>query len=218
MKAIYIRTSTEEQEPENQIKDIELISGKDYLLFKDKQSAWKDNLDREQFTNLKKDIQLKKISELYVWDLDRIFRNRKKLIEFFELCKLYKCKIHSYRQQWLEQLNNIPEPFNEIMHSLMVQIMGWLAEEESNKKSERIKVSIRRNQGITSSYKGNKWGRKALKIEDAIIKAFNEGKSFREIIKEISYTDKNNHKKFVSIGYVHKTIKKFKALKDSQNL
>jgi DNA invertase Pin-like site-specific DNA recombinase len=187
MKAIYIRTSTEEQEPENQIKDIELISGKDYLLFKDKQSAWKDNLDREQFTNLKKDIQLKKISELYVWDLDRIFRNRKKLIEFFELCKLYKCKIHSYRQQWLEQLNNIPEPFNEIMHSLMVQIMGWLAEEESNKKSERIKVSIRRNQGITSSYKGNKWGRKSRELDGEIIKLIDKGLKYREIQENILY-------------------------------
>jgi DNA invertase Pin-like site-specific DNA recombinase len=39
MKAVYIRTSTEDQEPENQIREIEIINGKDYVLFQDKQSA-----------------------------------------------------------------------------------------------------------------------------------------------------------------------------------
>jgi len=218
MKAVYIRTSTEEQNPENQLKDIETIAGKDYILFKDKQSAWKEDKEREAFEKLKKEITKRKINDIYVWDLDRIYRNRKKLKQFFEFCKLYKCKIHSYRQQWLEELHKIPEPFNEIMHELMLNIMGWLAEEESQKKSERIRMAVRKENGITKSYKGNKWGRKALKLEKQIIELYNQGKKYREICKEVYYWDKNNHKKYVSLGFVHKTISKFKEVNKSQEV
>lgn len=206
-KAIYIRTSTQEQEPENQIKDCESMSGKDYTLYEEKQSAWNDKKEREVFEKLKKDIQYKRVTELFVWDLDRLFRNRKKLIEFFEFLKVYKCKINSIRQQWLNELNNIPEPFNEIMHSLMLQIMGWIAEEESTKKSHRVKLAIKKVNGVTVSYKDNKWGRKALKLEPKILELHISGKSIRDIVKEVYYIDHNNNKKFVSLGYVHKIIR-----------
>jgi len=216
MKAVYIRTSREEQNPENQLKDIETISGEDYILFKDKQSAWKEEKERENFERLKKEIAKRKIQEVYVWDLDRIYRNRKKLKQFFEFCKLYGCKIYSYRQQWLDELHKIPEPFNDIMHSLMLNIMGWLAEEESRKKSERVKLAVRKKNGVTKSYKGNKWGRKSLKVGKQIVELYNKGKTMREICNEVYYWDKNNHKKYVSLGFVHKTIAKYKEEKKSQ--
>jgi len=219
MKAVYIRTSTDEQNPENQIKDIEAIAGKDYILFKDKQSAKKEKKERDNFERLKKEISKRKINELYVWDLDRIYRNRKKLKEFFEFCKLYKCKIHSYRQQWLEELHKIPEPFNEIMHSLMLNIMGWLAEEESKKKSERIRLAMRKTKNGVYSYLGNKWGRKKLPIKTArkIIELRKRGKTYREICNEVYYWDKNNHKKHVSLGIVHKVLEQFKEAENTQN-
>lgn len=205
MKAIYIRTSTEDQHPENQIKEIERISGKDYKLFKDQQSAWKEEKERVQFELLRKEIKSKKISDLYVWDLDRLYRIRKKLIEFFQLCKLNKCKVHSLRQQWLEDLNNAPEPFNEIMFDMMLQIMGWLAEEESIKKSERVKLAVRKVEGKpTRSYKGNKWGRKSLSTQkqNKIKELVNQEskKSLREIAFEVG----------VSKSAVHKYIKQLK--------
>jgi len=218
--AIYIRTSTEEQEPENQIKEIELISGKEYLLFKEKQSAWKDNVDREEFIRLKKEIATNKIKSLYVWDLDRLFRNRKKLIEFFEFCKIHRCNVHSYRQQWLEELNNMPEPFNEIMFNLMLHIMGWLAEEESRKKSERVNLAVVKVDGKkTKSYKGNLWGYHSLgnNVEEKIIELYNQGKKLREIKEKVYYWDKNNNKKYVSLGFVHKLISKYKKENSSNN-
>ena len=81
MKAIYIRTSTEDQNPENQLKECEFLSGKDYILYKDKQSAWKEEKERPDFNRLRKDIKSRKIKQLYIWDLDRVYRNRKRLIE-----------------------------------------------------------------------------------------------------------------------------------------
>jgi len=204
---IYIRTSTEEQEPENQIRDCVKLIGEDYLLFQDKQSAFKDNKQREDFEKARKLIKQGKIDKFVVWDLDRIYRNRIKLKEFFQFCKIYNCSIHSVNQQWLEELTNIPAPFNDIMHELMLNLMGWLAEDESKKKSDRVKLAVRRVQGKpTKSYKGNKWGRKALRIDERIINLNKDGATMREICDEVYYWDKNNHKKFVSIGYVHKLL------------
>lgn len=183
MKAIYIRTSTEDQEPENQIKEIETISGKEYTLFQDKQSAWKDDREREEFSKLRKSIQSKEIEDLYVWDWDRLFRNRRRLKEFFQFCSIYKCNIHSFRQSFYESFYKIPEPFNEIMQELFLNLLGWMAEDESTKKSMRVKAAVRQEEGVTKSYKGNKWGRKSLHtnkikvIQDLI----NQGLTYRQV-------------------------------------
>ena len=212
MKAIYIRTSTQEQEPENQIKDCESMSGKDYTLYEEKQSAWNDKKEREVFEKLKKDIQYKRITELYVWDLDRLYRNRIKIKEFIQFCKTYDCKLFSYRQKFLNQIQdlNLPKDFEflrDMMLNNLIEMLGWIAEDESKKKSERVKLAVKKKDGITKSYKGNKWGRKALKLEPKILELYKNGKSIREISKEVYYIDHNNNKKFVSIGYIHKTIR-----------
>ena len=162
---IYLRTSTEEQNPENQLKDCQALTLKlelnDYEIIPEKQSAFKD-IDREKFELIREAIKKGEVKDLIVWDLDRLFRNRKKLIEFFEFCKVYDCKIHSFRQDWLESLNKIQEPFNEIMFNLMLSIMGWLAEDDSKRKSQRVKNAVRKETGVTLSRKGNKWGRRTI--------------------------------------------------------
>lgn len=219
---IYIRTSTEEQNPELQLQDcISLINKlglKDWEVVEDRVSGWKE-LEREGFSRIKHGVKRREIQNLICWDLDRLYRNRKNMISFFEFCKVMGCKIYSYRQDWLESINSIPSPFNEIMHGLMLQIMGWLAEEESTKKSERVRNAIRRTEGeITRSYKGNRWGRKPLsqKVITAILEARNAGKSITEICKEVTYWDSNNHEKHVSRAVVHKIITINRGEKSSQ--
>jgi len=210
---IYIRTSTEEQNPENQIKDIQTIMPESIVatILKDQQSAYKDNVDRQSFKQIIKQIKLSEVSDIYVWDWDRLYRNRLKLKEFFALCKMYKVKVHSFRQTWYEDLNKIPEPFNEIMIDLMLNLMGWLGEDESKKKSERIKASIRKKDGKTISYKGNRWGRKSLpkQTKDRILALHQEGKTIRRIAELVKTTDSNNHMKSISKSVVHKVIKGF---------
>lgn len=205
MKVVYIRTSTEEQTPEIQMRDIEKISGKEYQLFQDKQSAWKDDKEREDFERLRKEIQNKKVNDLYVWDWDRLFRNRKKLKEFFTFCKIYKCNVHSYNQNFYETFYTIPEPFNEIMQELFLNLLGWMAEDESNKKSGRVKNAVRRKEGeITKSYKGNKWGRKELSTQKKNLIEGMKNRTIREIAKELN----------ISVGVVHKYLSKLKEKKN----
>lgn len=214
---IYNRVSTEDQNPENQVKDclalVERLNIIDYDVLQEKKSGYKSNIEREKFNQIKKAIQNRQVEHLIVWDLDRLFRNRKKLVQFFEYCKMYNCKIHSHNQGWLEQLHNIPDPFNEIMHTLMLNLMGWLAEDESKKKSARVKASIRVSEdGKVMSYKGNKWGRPKISkrvIED-VVRLKKQGLSIREISKQVYYWDQARNKKQLSKSAVHKILTKLK--------
>ncbi len=93
------------------------------------------------------------------------------------------------------------------MQELFLNLLGWLAEDESVKKSARVKAAVRRVPGkATVSHRGNKWGRKKINVDDKIIEAREAGKNMRQITEEVYYWDKSNHKKFVSLGYVSKII------------
>ncbi len=216
MNIIHIRTSTEDQNPENQLKDCLSIYKEEwgeYKLFEEKQSAWKDNVRREVFEEERALIKKGEVMHYVCWDIDRIYRNRIKTIAFFKFCKLHNCKIHSFRQQFFETLNTMPEPFNEAMFDFTLQIMAWMAEEESRKKSDRVKAAVRKKGNVTVSYKGNKWGRKAIskKIKAKVLELSKDGKSIREIASEVQYYDKSNNKKQLSKSVVHKIIHESKG-------
>ena len=188
MKSIvYIRTSTQDQNPKNQLADIMIIAPKDSIIYEERQSAWKDHIkQRPKLEEIVSLVKKGKITDIYVWDLDRLYRRRLMTVEFMKFCKAYNCRVHSYRQHWLKQIEQIPSPWNEIMYDQLIQIIAWLAEEESNKKSERIKAAVRRRKDITKSYRGKIWGRPRAKVNKYKILALrNQGKSLREIGKEL---------------------------------
>jgi len=205
--AIYIRCSTEGQEPDNQLSQVQEMCGKNVPVYKENASAWKIELGRPTFDKLLGKIHKGQIDHIYVWDLDRIYRNRLTLVRFIEACRANRCKIHSFRQQWLEDINNIPEPWNQIIYDFMCNIMGWMAEEESNKKSERVRAAMRIKKGKTISYKGNWWGRKPLpkQTRDRIIELHTKGESMRTIANEV-VTWVNGNPKKISKSAVHKII------------
>lgn len=213
MNIIYIRTSKKEQEPENQIKSCESLLNEQYDLLQDKQSAFKDNIERDGFEKARKLIKSGKVKKFVVWDWDRIYRNQKRLVEFFKFCEIYKCQIRSVNQKYFDDFYKIPPPFNEIVSNLVLNLMGWLAEDESKKKSERVKLAVRKKEGKTISYKGNKWGRKPInkKVINEILELRKKGLSVREISKEVSYWDKSNNKRSVGKSTVHKILKENKG-------
>jgi len=232
---IYLRTSTEEQDPELQKKSCEELAQKlnikDYQILEEQRSAFKDDSKREQFNIILKGIKRNSIKEIIVWDLDRIYRNRKKLVGFFELCKSFKCGIYSVRQTFLNEIQAVvlPEGFDfikEMMIGNFIQFLGWIAEDESKKKSMRVKNAVRMTEEGAFSYKGNKWGRKELsngvikKVLD--LKKENPNLSIREIAKQIFYYDKNNNSKKISRSAVHKILtgshRKIKSLSDKSTV
>ena len=209
MNIFYIRTSTEEQTPEIQIADIKSICNtSDYIVFKEQDSAWAENVKRAEFEKILGLIKKGKVSNIYVFDLDRIYRNMKRLKDFFVLCKIYGTTVHSYNQRWLEDINQIPVPFNEIVQDLMISLIGWLAEEECKKKSSRVKMAVKRNEKGTYSYKGNKWGRKAFskQVVNSVLELHKIGKSIRAISNEVKVYDSNRNERKMSKSAVHKII------------
>ncbi len=80
--------------------------------------------------------------------------------------------------------------------------------------SNLIKAAMRKTNEGVYSYKGNKWGRRHIEVGDKILRLRATGKTMREIQEEVFYWDKDNHKKFVSIGYIHKILEKNKEGKN----
>ena len=125
-----------------------------------------------------------------------------------ELCKTYNVTIFSYRQEWLNEVSKIPDPWNEIMSDLMIKILGWIGQEESDKKSQRVKNAVRKKNGKTVSYNGNRWGRKPLPKQtiDRVLVLHEQGLSIRQIAAEVKTTDKNKNQKNISKSAVHKIL------------
>jgi DNA invertase Pin-like site-specific DNA recombinase len=219
MRVAYIRTSTTEQSPELQLNDIStMVCLSDCIHLKEQESAYKTENVRVELEKLKNLICRGVVSDVYVWALDRLYRNRKRLLEFLTLCKIHSVKVHSYKQKWLESINNIPEPFNEIVYDMMIQILGFIAEEESAVKSARIKNALRKTEvGKSISYKGNKWGRKSF-TKNTIRKVLdlrNQGKTIRDIASLVFVYDSNNNSKLISKSAVHKILGDITAKKGS---
>ncbi len=207
MNAIYIRTSTQEQNPENQLQQCLEMCKENYELYQDQQSAWKENVERPNFNKLKSDIKLNRVGNLYVWDLDRIFRNRANLLGFFNFCKAHKCTVWSSRQKFLNEMQSIELPkgfefIKEMMIDNFLQFLGWIAEDESQKKSDRVRAAIRSKPDGAYSYKGNKWGRKRISTfkKNQITELKRKGLSLRSIAAELG----------VSKSVVHKYLQEIK--------
>jgi DNA invertase Pin-like site-specific DNA recombinase len=237
MKAIiYNRTSTKEQNPELQLQDCLIFCKEKNLEVVDKileqGSAYKKDKVREEWEKVIQRAKQEKLN-IVLWRYDRAFRNRKEFFEFMKVMfEVYQVKVYSVKEPsiisfWnmLEQSYSDNPVMNELIKGIfktlwdfLIQQAGEEAEEESRKKSDRVKLSIVKtdsegNTIKTISYKGNKWGRKLLSEEtnNKIIEAYKQGRSLRQITKEVFYWDKNRNQKFVSLGYVHKLLTKFKG-------
>lgn len=185
LNVMYLRTSTEDQHPEDQLAECKTLINEPFKLFQVKESAWDDSKPRPEFEEIILMIKSGKVKILIVWDIDRIFRNRKRLKGFFEMCKSYNCQIYSFRQKWLTELQNLklPEGFEwigEMQINNFIQFLGWIAEEESSKKSDRVRKAFQ-------NHKGKKWGRPKIHTnkKKIIWGLRKEGKSLR-VISEIT--------------------------------
>jgi len=161
----YLRVSTEEQNEENQLKDVEVYAHELGLelagVYREHGvSAWKKkSTSRRVFNRMLKDAVREGVLHIVVWDFDRVERNRRRFIELVRELRRGGIRLHSVRQRWLEELNQIPEPWGEIVGDLMLHIVGWMAEEESSKRSERVKIAYER---MREEGEVDRWGRPRL--------------------------------------------------------
>lgn len=179
MKAVlYLRTSTEEQEPENQKKDcLEFAKNRGYEVVDialERLSGYKQ-VDRPKYEKIKEMARKGEIDAVIVWALDRWVRNRDTLLEDVTILRNYNCKIHSVKESWLEVIN-IEGSLGRTIQEFLLGLIGSIAEMESERKSERVKIAFK-------NHKGKKWGRPSTHTNKKKIvwDLRSQGKSIREI-------------------------------------
>jgi DNA invertase Pin-like site-specific DNA recombinase len=207
MKAIiYLRTSTEEQTPENQLKDcLEFAKNSGYEVTEtliEKLSGFKQ-IERPEYEKIKQKARSREIQAVIVWALDRWVRNRETLLDDVTILRNYGVKLHSVKEAWLEAIN-IDGPLGKTIQDFLLGLVGSLAELESQRKSERVKIAHK-------NHKGKKWGRPKYNLDNKIILLHKQGKTYKQIQEEAYFWDKNKHKRKISMGYISKVVHFTKA-------
>lgn len=149
---IYARVSTGKQEEKNQIPDVNrLIEQRGFELvktYKEKASAWKTGRQKE-LTKLMKAAQAKEFDCLVVWSLDRLTREGPhKILILYKRLEDLGITVISVKEPWTEAPSELKP--------LLLALIGWVAEQESKRQSERTKAGLKRKKE-----EGGKVGRPA---------------------------------------------------------
>jgi len=145
--AVWFRVSTGHQDSDNQIPDVERFvahHGHDVVAtYKTADSAYKNGGGNEYKAALKQaldDAHKGKFSVLIVWALDRIVRDEESGAETaLRIIRQFRergCDVVSVQESWL---NGSPE-----VQDILVAFAGWMASQESRRKSERIRAGLAR--------------------------------------------------------------------------
>ncbi len=221
---IYVRVSTKDkgQLAEDQLPDILdtfKLKKEDCLIIIAEESAYKIDKQKHRVLEVIKEIIEEHEDEekiMYVWDLDRIYRNAEWQLEFFRFVDKHNGMVLSHRQKFLHELKNMGK-FGRSMYRFMIDIFASLAQEESDKKSDRQKKSRTLKEGRLYTNKNNLVGRKLKTLEGKpITKAKQLDKIERYTAMLIhsntyDYTIKmlKNKGIKISVGYVTKIKKKY---------
>lgn len=203
--AIYVRVSTQDQHPEKQLDDCRTFcEARGYEIegvYVEKLSAFKKDVQRPKYEEVKSKAFRGEIKAVVVWAFDRWVRNRDTILEDVTTLRSYGCKLHSVKEEWLEAIN-IDGSLGKTIQEFLLGLIGSMAEMESQKRGERVKMAYNNKKG--------RWGRRSLpkRVEEEILQHHREGKSLRWIKDNVEYYDKNKNKRKVSLGSVHKIISK----------
>lgn len=197
--AIYLRVSTEKQDYENQLMQLKEYCKKQgwntYKIYSETISGKES--ERPIFKEMMKDASQKKFDAILVWALDRFTREGvAKAWYYISQLNIYGTKFFSFTEPYFNT-------DNKFTRDILFSIMATLAEQERLRISERTKAGLQRAKAM-----GKKIGKPPVpeKIKQLIIDLREQGKSYREICKEVYYWDSSKHKKQVSMGFVHKTL------------
>lgn len=139
--AIYARVSTEEQNPQNQIKELKAyVSNKKLGLYKvyvDKVSGSKST--RPALMEMLKDAHDKKFNVVVVWKLDRLGRSLQHLVKVINYFKEWKIDFICTTQQ-IDTTTS--------MGTFVFHIMSAMAQFERDLISERTKLGLKHAKNV----------------------------------------------------------------------
>jgi len=143
--ALWIRVSTDHQVGANQVPELERFAKhhgyKIVTRYELTDSAWNGGKGGPEYQAALKRAQdaawRGEFDVMLVWALDRIVRTgAEEALRMIRQFRERNCTILSVQESWL---NGSPE-----VQDLLVAFAGWMAEQESKRRSERIKAGLQR--------------------------------------------------------------------------
>ena len=149
--AVWIRVSTGHQDADNQLPDVERFAARHghtiTRRYEVSESAWLGGRDggeyRAAMQRALDDAWAGAFTVLIVWALDRITREGAEgALRVIRQFRERGCVVVSVKESWL---NGSPE-----VQDVLVAFAGWMAQQESARRSERIKAGLarRRAEGL----------------------------------------------------------------------
>lgn len=142
--AIYARVSTTDkgQDTENQIHALRAWcerEGYDVVeIYEDHESGTKGRRERQAFDRMFKDAKAGRFKLVVFWSLDRFSRQGiAATVDYLRILELHGVAFRSYTEQFLDTTN-------ELVRHILIGVMGYLAQMEAKKISERTKAGLER--------------------------------------------------------------------------
>ncbi len=199
MKVLYVRTSTLEQKTDRQ-----RVNEKDFqLVVEDKCSGAINLFERDGGRRLLRLIEKGALTELYVWQIDRLGRCLLDILSNIKFLTEKKICIH-FISQGLSTIQ--PDGTENNITKMIISILGTLAEMERNISRERQMEGI-----MVAKLKGDVYtGRKRGSSED-VYKFLSKPKN----LKALEYIKKGYKNVEVAkiVGLHYNTVTKIKKLK-----
>lgn len=172
----YVRVSTEQQNEERQLMEMEKHGVPKKNIFIDKKSG--KNFDRPEYIKLVK--KLRRGDTLYILSIDRLGRNMKEILEQWTL--LTQKKGVGIVVMDMPVLNVSPDE-EDIMRTLIsdiiLRVMSCFAEMEYNNIHERAAQGI-----AAAKANGKKFGRPRLELPEKFDEAYEKWKKKEVTLKE----------------------------------
>jgi putative DNA-invertase from lambdoid prophage Rac len=143
--AVLFRVSTGHQEADNQVPDVERFTAHhDYRVtrtFTLADSAWKDGTGGPEYQRTIAAIldaaHRGEFRVLVVWALDRIVRTgAEDTLRLIRRLRERGCILVSVKESWLNGSSEVQD--------VLVAFAGWMAQQESARRSERIRAGLAR--------------------------------------------------------------------------
>jgi putative DNA-invertase from lambdoid prophage Rac len=169
--ALYLRVSTDSQDEENQRAPLEKLAvsrdGEVKAIYREAESAWKAG-HQPELAKLLNDCSQRKYDIVLVFALDRLTRQGSaSVLNLVNTFSLYGVKIISLNEPWTESLG--------VAGEIMLAIAGWVARQESERKSQNTRAGITKarlngkgRRGKDKTPRKRRWLKRPVNITPAV--------------------------------------------------
>ena len=156
--AIYVRVSSDLQMYDRQVQELKAFANinnfelQDKHIYEDKLSGFKNENERLGLSNLFKDIVEHDIKIVLIWELSRLARRQKYLLDYQDFFLQHRINVYFLQQNfWL-----LDENFKVSQQAgIYISVLGYFSEYETLLMKERF-LSAKRLNETTGRYNGGK--------------------------------------------------------------